>query len=151
MAEGAPQFLPAPLHPHPSPSPLHLCYQSFNVCVLAASAQVGDLRPYIEKALSDFDTVILDSEILLVDDVGCMRSHTHIHCCCDASCSGTVFECLSSTGFSVHSAVYAFPSFVAPRLPRNADGELASLRLLRRQQAQGLHARHRVPVCVRCM
>ena len=85
---------------------------------------MGDLRPYIEKALSDFDTVILDSEILLVDDVGCMRSHTHIHCCCDASCSGTVFECLSSTGFSVHSAVYAFPSPVAPAFHAMQTGNL---------------------------
>ncbi len=31
--------------------------------------QVGDLLPYIEQALTSFDTVILDSEILLVDDV----------------------------------------------------------------------------------
>jgi hypothetical protein len=38
--------------------------------------QVGDLLPYIEQALTSFDTVILDSEILLVDDVrdgGCAK------------------------------------------------------------------------------
>lgn len=81
---------------------------------------MGDLRPYIEKALSDFDTVILDSEILLVDDVGCMRPHSLTPSLLLPRCF-LVFEYLSSTIFDVHSA---FPPPLPPALPPTQTGNL---------------------------
>ncbi len=32
--------------------------------------QMVDVRPFIEKAVADFESVVLDSEVLLVDKVG---------------------------------------------------------------------------------